>query len=212
LTACQLRRSLKPSLFGEPAPTHRLTTAVRDSRYCCQKEVTMKRIVALILISLLVAPPASADQSPPKPITWEKAQKLTAGKEILLTITGGQPTTVRFLFADNATLVTRKAGTPPLARNIEQTLLQVGPKWRSVLDGYPVTVDRVRVSRDGIFDGARRVADLGDVIQETPRADVLSIADPSPHRHSNALRNFLIGLAALIAASVLIVAIADRGD
>ena len=42
----------------------------------------MKRIVAVILISPFVAPPALADQKPGKPITWEKAQQLKVGTEV----------------------------------------------------------------------------------------------------------------------------------
>ena len=170
----------------------------------------MKRIVALILAGLLVAPPASADQKPPKPLTWEKAQKLRAGKEILLTIAGEQPTKVRFLFADDVTLVTRKPATSPLARNIEEALLQVGAKWPSIFEGYPLTIDRVRVSRDGIFDGGRKVADLADAVQRTPRADALSIADPSP---SHVRRNLLIFAAVWGALTLfMVIVLAAEGE
>ncbi len=165
----------------------------------------MKRIVAFILISLLVAPPASAGQQPPKAIAWEQAQQLEPGKEILVTLTGEQPAKVSFLFADNATLVTRKPTTSKLAGDVERALRVVGPKWPAVFEGYPVTVDRVQVSRDGIFEQGRKVADLGDVVQQTPRADVLSIAEPPSHGHG--LRYFLIGLAAAITVMILLIGI-----
>ena len=38
----------------------------------------MKRVIAMTLIGLLVAPPASAGQKQGKPIDWQKAQKLKA--------------------------------------------------------------------------------------------------------------------------------------
>ena len=52
----------------------------------------MKHIIAVVLIGLLAAPPAAAGQNAGKPIDWQRARKLKAGTEIVLTVTGGQPT------------------------------------------------------------------------------------------------------------------------
>ena len=45
----------------------------------------MKRIVALVLIGALIAPPALARPTEGKPISWQKAQTLKAGTEIVPT-------------------------------------------------------------------------------------------------------------------------------
>jgi hypothetical protein len=148
----------------------------------------MKRVIAVILISLLVAPTASAGQKPPKLIDWQKAQQLKPGTEIVLTVSGGQPTKVRLLFADEAILMTLKATAPKLPRRVEEFLLDVGPRWPSVVSGGSWTFNRLQVSPKGIFDGDEKLVDLAAVVQQTPRTDVLEIAEPP---HSHVLRNVL---------------------
>jgi len=125
----------------------------------------MKRIIAMILIGLLVAPPTSAGQKHGKPIDWQKVQKLKPGTEIVLTATGGQPTKVRLLFADEATFVTLKATSPKLPGRVQDALFGLGSKWLGILnEGQRQTVDQVRVSQDGIFDRDKKLADLADLV------------------------------------------------
>ena len=153
----------------------------------------MKRIIAMILIGLLVAPPTSAGQKHGKPIDWQKVQKLKPGTEIVLTATGGQPTKVRLLFADEATFVTLKATSPKLPGRVQDALFGLGSKWLGILnEGQRQTVDQVRVSQDGIFDRDKKLADLADLVQQTPRGDVVEISDP---HHSHVARNVFIGAA-----------------
>ena len=135
----------------------------------------MKRIVAVILISLLVAPLALADQKPGEPITWEKAQQLKAGTEVWLTVKDGPTTKVKVLFADDSLLVTLKPGTAKLPDRVERTVLMTGSHWPNILyrGGSSIT-DQVRVSKDGVFDGDRKLADL----MQTSREDVLAISEP----------------------------------
>jgi len=157
----------------------------------------MKRVIAMILIGLLVAPPASAGQKPLKTIDWQKAQTLKPGTAIVLTVTGSQPTKVRLLFADEAMLITLKPSAPKLPAEVEQFLLDVGPRWTSIInDRGKYTFEPLRVSQDGIFDRDKKLADLADVVQQTPRASVREIAEP---RHSHRRLYILIAvLAALI--------------
>jgi hypothetical protein len=161
----------------------------------------MKRMVAVILISLLVAPPASAGQKPGKPITWEEAQQLNAGTEIMLTVKDSPPTKVKLLFADGSILVALKPDAPKLPSRIERPLLSLGSKWRDILSrGGSLTLDDVRVSKDGVFDGDRKVADVAEVIQWAPRGDVVGISEVP---HSHLARNILIGVGILVAAAVV---------
>ena len=60
-----------------------------------RKEGHIKRIIATILVTLLVAPPAFASEKPGKPIDWQKVQTLKAGAKIFLTVSGGQATQVQ---------------------------------------------------------------------------------------------------------------------
>ena len=163
----------------------------------------MKRVIAMILIGLLVAPPASAGQKQGKPIDWQKAQTLRPGTEIVLTVTGGQPTKVRLLFADEATLVTLKPTARQLPGGVERLLFSVSSQWPGIFNtGATYSSERLRVSQDGIFDRDQKLADLADVVQQTPRAGVQQIAEAP---HSRIGRNILIGVGVAAAVVILVV-------
>ena len=158
----------------------------------------MQRIVAVILAFLLVAPPMSAGQKPNAPVDWDKVQRLKPGTTITLSIRGQAPTNVRFLFVDETMLVTLKPTQPKLSGRVERTLFSIGSQWPAILNsGESADDGKVRVSREGVFDGTQKVSDLADVIQQTARGDVLSTAEP-PHSHLR--RNILIGIGILAAA------------
>jgi len=145
----------------------------------------MKRIIATVLICLLVAPPASAGQKANKPISWEQAKKLKAGTEIDLTVTNAQPTKVRFLFADDAILLTLNPTSPKQPERIERSLVSLGPRWYYVVNqGAAFTSEQLRVSQEGVFDGDQKLAELADVVQQTPRAIVTGIAAQPKKRHT----------------------------
>jgi hypothetical protein len=142
----------------------------------------MKRVMAMILITLLVVPPASASEKPGKPIDWQKAQTLEPGTEVILTVTGGQPTKLRLLCVDEAALVTRKTTPQALPRRVEELLVKIGPEWSAVLNGSTtITSGPLRVSKDWIFDGDQRLCALADAVQQTARGDVQEIARPRGH-------------------------------
>ena len=157
----------------------------------------MKRVIAMILIGLLVAPPASAGQKQGKPIDWQKAQTLKPGTEVVLTVTRGQPTKVRLLFADDTMIVTLKPTAPKLPGGVAKLLLGVGAQWPAVINtGATYSGEHFLVSQDGVFDRDKKVAELADVVQQTPRAEVREIVGPSSHSHF--VRNFLIGFGVLL--------------
>ena len=166
----------------------------------------MQRIVAVILVLLFVAPPALMGQKPNTLVDWDKVQRLKAGTKITLTVTGNVPTNVRFLFADEATLVTLKPIQPKLAGRVERTLFSIGSQWPAILNrGDGVEDGKVRVSREGVFDGAQKVANLSDLIQQTPRGDVLSTPEAATQPpHSHWVRNILIGFAIVVGTSLVI--------
>jgi hypothetical protein len=161
----------------------------------------MRRIVAIILVSLLVAPPAAAAQKAGEPFTWQDALTLKAGTEILLTVTGGQPTKVRFLFADDTMLLTLNPARPNLSPHVEHALVGIGMQWPAILDGgLTLGGNGVRVSQDGVFDGSQKVGDLAELTQQTPRGDILAVsAVPRSHR----VRNIAV-VAAIAGAMILI--------
>lgn len=133
----------------------------------------MKRSLAAVLIASLVASPASAGQ---KPVEWEKVKKLSPGTEIVLTVAGGQPTKVHVMFADDARLLTLKEQGPKLSRRVEQFLFRAGPHWHDIVDrGGTYRGGTLRLSQAGLFDVDRKLADLTDLVQQTPRAEVAEV-------------------------------------
>ena len=164
----------------------------------------MRRIVAVVLITLLVAPPALADQKQGKPISWEKAKKIGAGTEIVLTVTGGQPTKERLLFADEALIVTLKTTAPELPGKVTKFLFGLGPLWPAILDGESCTDGKLRVSQSGIFDRDKKLADLAEVVQLTPRGDVFEIAKARP---SHVVRYIALGAFLMMVVPGIVMAI-----
>lgn len=162
----------------------------------------MKRPIATILIGLLVVPPASAGQKPGKPIDWQNVQTLRTGTQIVVTVTGGQPSKVRLLYADETTLVTIKTPSPKLPGRVEQFLLSLGNAWPGLLNtGATYTGESLRVSNGAVFDGDQKLVDLADVVQQTSRRDVLQISE-APHRHIG--RNILLGVAVFMLVGLVL--------
>jgi hypothetical protein len=56
--------------------------------------------------------------------------------------------------------------------------------------------ERLRVLQDGVFEGGRKLADLTEVVRNTPRGDAVSISE-ALHRH--------VGRNALIVAALVII-------
>ena len=136
----------------------------------------MRRAVAVMLICLLVAPPASAAQNIGKPIEWQQVQTLKPGTAIVVRFARGGYRKVRLLFADEKVLFTMKPDAPKLPGRVERLLYGVGAGGTGVVAGAGRYEDPpLRVSLDGIFDGDTKLADLADVIQRSPRADVREI-------------------------------------
>jgi hypothetical protein len=172
----------------------------------------MKRVIAMLLIALLVAPPASAAQAPDKPIAWEKVQTLKAGSTIFVT-TGGAPTMTQLLFADEATLFTTKTPltTPP--KEVVRALYDVRAEWPAVARGEKdLRRGDLRVSKDGVFGSAGKLYDLADVVQVTSRHEVTQIARARGRHEDSGIHRFFakvdkvvgaVAMALFVAVSVL---------
>lgn len=163
----------------------------------------MKRAIAVILSCLLIAPPASAGQKRGTPIDWQHARKLKAGTDIVLTVTGGESTTVRLLFADDTMIVTLKPTAPKLPGGVERLLFEVGARWPGIVNaGATYNDGRLRLSEGALFDRDKKLADLADVVQQTPRGGVQELAE-APHSHVG--RNILVALGVMVGVLILVV-------
>ena len=131
----------------------------------------MKRPIAILLVSLLLAPPVSARQN--KPLEWPQVRKLRPGAEVMLTVSGGQPAKVQFLSADDAVLVTFKATALRLPQDF---VVGLGHHWQAIVDDAATyRFDRLRVSQEGLFDHDRKLAALEDLVLQTPRGEVVEV-------------------------------------
>jgi hypothetical protein len=105
-------------------------------------------------------------------------------------------------FHDSQRRVTRKATPPRLPQPVERFLLAVGSRWPAILnEGSTCTSNSLLVSRDGVFDGEKKLAGLLDVVRQTPRGEVLAISDP---HHSHALLVVVIVIAGLVVARLVL--------
>ena len=136
----------------------------------------MKRVIAMLLIALLVAPPAFAAEKPGEPMAWEKVQTLKAGSTILVT-TGGGSFMTQLLFADEATLFTTNTPLTTLPKEVVRALYDVRAEWPAVARGErDHRRGDLRISKDGVFASAGKLYDLADVVRVTSRQEVTEIA------------------------------------
>lgn len=124
-----------------------------------------------------LAPQLAADQEPSRVSDWSRVQQLQPGTEITLTVTGAPAAKVRLLVASDDAVFVLRPGGPKLPDRVSRALLSVGGQWPAVFGGgvaYSLA-DGVRVADGGVFDGTRKLADLAQVVQRTPREDVSEI-------------------------------------
>jgi hypothetical protein len=161
----------------------------------------MRRTIAVILIILVVAPTDAIAGKPNKPMDWQTLQTLPPGTQIVIWFAGDGVHKVRLLFADEKVLMTMKLGAPKLPGRVEKLLYRIGSGWPGLAEGAETFEDgRLRVSRDGIYDGDKKLADLADVVRRSSRTDVREITAPP----GNTARNVKIGVAVAVAVGALV--------
>jgi hypothetical protein len=161
----------------------------------------MKRMVALLLISLLTAPPIAAVQQSGSQSDWLRVQRLEPGADITVSAKDRPSAKAWLLYAGNVSLVTLMPTDPKLPTVVMQVLFGIGSQWVAVLDGsLAVQSGSVRVSKqDGIVNGSAKVADLAQAVQETPCEDIREIRGPVTHRGSSRLAAILAAVGGGIA-------------
>jgi len=124
-----------------------------------------------------LAPSSAGDQDPDEASGWLRVEALQPGIEITLTVTESPAAKVRLLVASHDAVFVLRPGGPKLPDRVSLALVGVGSRWPAVFSGgAPYSLaDGVRVADGGVFDGSRKVADLAQVVQRTPRGDVSEI-------------------------------------
>jgi hypothetical protein len=115
---------------------------------------------------------------------WSRVQQLQPGTEITLTVTGTPAVKAQLLVASHDAVFVLKPGGPKLPDRVSRALVCVGSQWPAVFSGgvaYSLA-DGVRVADAGVVDGTRKVADLAQGVQRTPREDVREIRVPGQRK------------------------------
>ena len=141
--------------------------------------------IAAVPLDAPVAPLAG-DQDRDEASGWLRVEALQPGTEVRLTVTGMPAVKAQLLVARHDAVFVLRPGGPNLSGRVSRALSGVGSQWPAVFSGGAAyaLADGVRVADGGIFDGSRRVADLAQVVQRTPREDVSEIR-VAGHRKGN---------------------------
>ncbi len=155
------------------------------------------------------APPGGSGGS------WLRVQKLKAGREIIIGVSGRQPTKYTLLAPDGGGLVVLKPADKKLGRTVTDALVAVGAAWPEVLAGQPNTQGDVEIREGGVFRKGKRLVDLAEVVERIDRAAVTEVRGPhtksagDPNAHTvrqQALQGAAIGACIGFAAVAIPVA------
>lgn len=151
-----------------------------------------------------LAPPSGGDQDRDEASGWSRVRQLQPGTEATLTVRGSPAAKVRLLVASNDAVFVRRPGGPKVPDRVSQALVGVGSRWPAVFSGgasYSLA-DGVRVADGAVFDGNRRVADLAQVVQRTPREDVSEIRVAGQRKGNKRMAALGAGAGLLVGAYV----------
>jgi hypothetical protein len=113
-------------------------------------------------------------------VEWSRVRKLAPGIEIIVTVAGSQPGGRYVVRADESglTLVNvADLSIPAAAEGVLRGVASNHPEYFSAAQqgGTFVLEMSVRLAREGVFVGGRKVADLGRVVENIARSDVAEI-------------------------------------
>jgi len=167
----------------------------------------LSRSIASAIAAVRSAPAAQqfvGDQDRNRVSDWSRVQQLQPGTEATLTLTGSPAAKVRLLVASDDAVFVLRPGGPKVPDRVSRALVGVGSQWPAVFSGgvaYSLA-DGVRVADGGVFDGNRRVADLAQVVQRTPREDVREIRVAGKRKGNKLLAAVGAGAGLLVGAYV----------
>ena len=155
------------------------------------------RTIAREAARLAVDPQAgSAD------VEWSRVRKLAPGTEIIVTVGDSQPGGRYVVRADESGLAVLNVADPPLpaaAKDVLRGVVSNHPEYFSAArQGGTFELEKnVRLRLDGVFVGDRKVADLGQVVENIPRSDVAEIKTRQKGRgvwgHLGPLGGYFVG-------------------
>jgi hypothetical protein len=112
---------------------------------------------------------------------WSRVRKLEPGTEITVRIRGSQAGNRSFVSADEVGLTVLNLTDPTLPSAVKAVLREMASKNPGYLTGEReggVLSGDVRVEREGIFVKNQKTADLRQLLERIPRAEVAEIVRP----------------------------------
>ncbi len=152
----------------------------------------------------------------PAESNWSRVRGLAPGTEVIVTVHGSQPGTRYVVLADESELTVLNLTDPKLPAVARDALHDVAthhPEYfpRVQKGGQFVLDKNVRVGPDGVFMADRKVADLGQVIENIARNDVAEISALAKPVWSSVERGARIGAWAGLATGAVALAISANG-
>jgi len=167
----------------------------------------LSRSIASAITAVRLDPPVprlAGDQDRDEASGWLRVEAIEPGIEITLTVAGTPAVKARVLVASHDAVFVLKPGGPKLSRRVSRALIGVGSQWPAVFSGGAPNslADGVRVADGALFDGSRKVADLAQVAQRTPREDVSEIRVPGQRNGNTVLAAVGAGAGFLLGAII----------
>jgi hypothetical protein len=123
---------------------------------------------------------------PPDDSAWSRVRELEPGIEIAVTMKGSPPRQQHFLAGDESSLTVLNAAAMDISSSVKQVLVDTAsdhPIYFVLAQQgktFPLDGD-VRLTREGIFVGDQKVADLEQIVVQTARASVAEISVREKH-------------------------------
>jgi hypothetical protein len=113
-------------------------------------------------------------------VRWLRVRKLAPGAEIIVTVEGAQPGGRYVVRADESDLTVLNVADPQLPTAVKGVLRDAASNhpeyFSSAQQGGTVVLEkRLRLQRDGVFIGGRKVVELGQIVETIAREDVTQI-------------------------------------
>ena len=105
-----------------------------------------------------------------------QSRDVAPGTFVMLAVRGGAPVPRTFVHASEADIVILNASIPALSEDGVKTLRELAARdpgaFIAAEGGASRVIDDVRLARDGVFISTRKVAELAQILERIPRADL----------------------------------------
>src|SRR5688572_20852769 len=117
----------------------------------------------------------------PADSAWSRVRELEPGTELAVTFKGSPPSQQHFLAGDESSLTVLNAAAKEISASVKQVLIDTASDhpiyFVLAQQGKTFTLDDgVSLTREGVFVGGQKVADLEQVVVQAARASVAEIS------------------------------------